>query len=94
MKPALVNYSDSDDSDNPTAPALPARNRKRKRDGLDINAVSDLPPLPATFHDLYASTARASSHDDPDMHSGRQRVTPHVKGNWPTHVYLECKPRI
>lgn len=93
MKPALVDYSDSDDSAQDTAPAVPARNLKRKRDGMDTNAVSSLPPLPATFHDLYASTARASSQDDSKMHGGRQRVTPHIEGNWPTHVYLECKPR-
>ncbi|KAI4122288.1 MAG: hypothetical protein LQ347_006553 [Umbilicaria vellea] len=73
MKPALVDYSDSDDSAQDTAPAVPARNLKRKRDGMDTNAVSSLPPLPATFHDLYASTARASSQDDSKMHGGRQR---------------------
>lgn len=92
MKSALVNYSDSDsdDSKDHALPACPGRNLKRKRDGLD-NAVSGLPPLPATFHDLYASTARVSSQDDPSMHAGRQRVLPHVEGSWPTHVYLECK---
>lgn len=90
MKTALVDYSDSDDSDHHTLHPLPARNLKRKHNDLD-NAVSDLPPLPATFYDLYASNSRASSQDDPSMHGGRQRVMPHVEGDWPTHVYLECK---
>lgn len=94
MKTPLVNYSDSDDADDHPVLAPKGRNLKRKADGLDNDAVSDLPPLPATFHDLYASTTRASSQDDPNMHGGRQRVIPHVEGHWPTHVYLECKQSI
>lgn len=96
---SLVAYPDSDsdaDSDNNDnndnngkSSALPAQNvvkRKRK----DQNAAS-LPPLPATFHDLYSSNARASTSDDPSLHGGRKRAVPHVEGNWPSHVYLECE---
>ena len=82
----LVDYSDSDCSEPVISTAKPTRKRKREQE-----SSTDLPPLPDSFHDLYASTVRTSTQDDPRMHGGRQRQTPHVEGNWPTHVYVECK---
>jgi U6 snRNA phosphodiesterase len=87
---ALVDYpsSDEDEKNGPeTAVEAPAGKLKRKRDSGTSN---DLPPLPSKFHDLYASTARVSTRDDPSLHGGRKRVTPHIDGNWPTHLYIEC----
>lgn len=81
---ALVDYSSSDEDER--APVKGQPNLKRKRD----DTSSDLPPLPSKFHDLYASTTRVSPRDDPSLHGGRKRVTPHVEGNWPTHLYIEC----
>jgi hypothetical protein len=88
---ALVDYTSSDEDDGrelQPAPGLDTATLKRKRD----EDPSDLPPLPSKFHDLYASTTRLSTRDDPSLHGGRKRVIPHVEGNWPTHVYIECMP--
>lgn len=78
----LVDYSDSDGDDE----AETARKNRKPATVKD-----QLPPLPAAFRDLYSSTVRTSTHDDPSLHEGRKRVTPHIAGNWPTHVYLDCK---
>lgn len=95
---ALVDYSDSE-SDEDTHSELPHKpqptlKRKRVEEGIESkpDPASALPPLPAAFHDLYATNARVYVRDDPNLHGGRKRVTPHVEGNWPTHVYLECTP--
>lgn len=88
---SLVQYSDSDsgsEQDVAVAAQTPKPVLKRKRSKADND---DLPPLPAAFHDLYSTNARVSTSDDPSLHGGRKRAVPHVDGNWPSHVYLECK---
>jgi len=97
---ALVDYSSSGDEADDVRTISRSTALKRPREDSDNNDnnkhnkhSSDLPPLPSKFYDLYASTTRVGTRDDPSLHGGRKRVTPHIEGNWPTHLYIECKPR-
>jgi hypothetical protein len=93
---SLVQYPDSDSDSDSAQGKIPVQPRrdpakpglKRKRSATLRN---DLPPLPTAFHDLYSTNVRVGTSDDPSLHGGRKRATPHVEGNWPSHVYLECK---
>ncbi|KGO71491.1 Uncharacterized protein family UPF0406 [Penicillium italicum] len=83
----LVQYSDSESDSEFGSSLHPAKKPRHS-----INPGPSLPPLPASFHNLYASSTRVSVQDNPSLHGGRTRVIPHVEGNWPTHLYLEWYP--
>ena len=94
---SLVNYSSSSSEDeadvNKPQEALkidPIGSRKRNSSTLGKDLASRPPPLPASFHDLYATSVRLTTSDDPSLHDGRQRATPHIIGNYATHVQIEC----
>lgn len=103
---ALVDYSSDDGSLCAAGGKFPPeedspRPTKRRRTGHAEGTCSAaegtegsstaLPPLPDAFHDLYAHTVRTSNVDDPALHQGRRRLVPHKVGNWPSHLYIECK---
>lgn len=92
----LVDYSSSD-SEAPSSPPAKRLKRSPARSAARPEThpkppTSTLPPLPPTFHDLYASTVRQAPTDDPTLHQGRRRQIPHVPGNWPSHIYIEWIP--
>ncbi|KAK4202509.1 hypothetical protein QBC40DRAFT_276490 [Triangularia verruculosa] len=96
--PPLVDYNSDSDTDPDTADPTPPAAKKPRLGEVKTGAAPapstgpspHLPPLPASFLDLYASTTR--TFDDPSLHQGRTRQTPHIPGNWPSHVYVDWRP--
>lgn len=96
----LVDYSSSDsdnDSDTPnndqhTQPPPAKKPRTSTITDNTPSTTTNLPPLPSSFHNLYATTVRPFTADLPSLHQGRKRLIPHIEGNWPSHIYVEWHP--
>jgi len=46
------------------------------------------------WHDYYDKDRRAASSDDPSLHDGRIRGSPHVEGNFPSFAQIICKDHL
>ncbi|RVX72504.1 hypothetical protein B0A52_03694 [Exophiala mesophila] len=93
---SLVDYSASsseNESDLILDKDRPQRKKRKITEPHHSPAIAKAPPpLPLSFHSLYATATRTSTSDDPSLHAGRTRQIPHVIGHWPTHLYLEWHP--
>ncbi|RUS21339.1 SNF2 family N-terminal domain-containing protein [Endogone sp. FLAS-F59071] len=71
-----------------TAMAIPVKRKRVEEASLEEpRPKKALPSLPDAFLELYPD--KCGKSDDPSIHQGRLRSTPHVLGNWATHVYVE-----
>ncbi|KAK4444079.1 U6 snRNA phosphodiesterase Usb1 [Podospora aff. communis PSN243] len=89
---ALVDYASDSSASSTDDPPPKKRPRLVPSPRPTSTPAPKLPPLPPAFHDLYASTVRTATSDDPALHQGRTRQISHVVGNWPSHIYVEWHP--
>lgn len=103
MAPPLVDYRDTDSSEDASPSQEPQARKRRKLSSSETTTSSTptassrgkaaaVPAPPASFYSLYATNVRTTTADDPALHGGRKRQVAHKEGNWPTHIYLECMP--
>lgn len=52
---------------------------------------SRLPTVPDKILDMFSNNEDGKPQDNPDMHLGRIRSFPHVRGNWASYVHISCR---
>lgn len=81
----LVGYSDSSDSSDTDS---------EQSNYLNINTSQNVqslkPSLPLSFHSIYTANSKFASGSH--LYDGKSRVSAHVEGSWPTHIYLQWIP--
>ncbi len=55
---------------------------------------SRLPSVPEQILGMFSENENGKPQDNPDMHSGRIRSFPHVRGNWVSYVHISCTVKI
>lgn len=86
----LVSYESSDDENTETIPNPPPPKRRypyshfRSGDYELNNSLRKLPVLSSAFNG-------AGPVDNPSLHQGRVRTTPHVEGQWAAYVFVPLK---
>jgi hypothetical protein len=48
-------------------------------------------PMPFKADDDYDDAAKKVKTNESDQHQGRTRTIPHQEGNWPSHIFIDCK---
>jgi len=66
---------------------------------LKLSDMEEKLPVPDTLRNMFSTSGLPySSHsalmDDSDQHEGRIRSFPHVRGNWASYAYINCKNQL
>ncbi|KAG9300618.1 hypothetical protein G9A89_005218 [Geosiphon pyriformis] len=91
---ALVDYTSSSEGESENEKETRGKRARTEEEEEEMRKrkfKQELPPLPSSFLELYTNKvfSTTKSIDDPSKHNGRIRSSPHVEGNWPTHVFVE-----
>jgi hypothetical protein len=93
----IVNYSDSSSGDESSCDDETSPKRKKTKQNhhhlIVPDAIKSMFTEGALLMNIHYSTSQpltdgGEDHDDTSRHGGRSRQFPHVRGNWPTFIYI------